>query len=124
LCNAHHLRELTFLWEERKQRWAFELATDLRRWKRLVDRAKRRGQAHLAAATIGKIERRYEQLIRCGMRANPPPPPPKQCRRGRRKKKKARSLVDRLWDNRDHVLRFVRDLRVPFDNNLALCSGF
>ena len=119
LCNAHHLRELTFLWEERRQRWAFELAMDFRRWKRLVDRAKRRSQAHLATATIAKIERRYEQLIRCGMRANPPPPPPKQCRRGRKKKGKARSLVDRLWDNRDHVLRFVHDFRVPFDNNLA-----
>ena len=27
--------------------------------------------------------------------------------------------MDRLWGNRAHVLRFVHDFRVPFDNNLA-----
>ena len=27
--------------------------------------------------------------------------------------------MDRLWENRAHVLRFVRDFRVPFDNKLA-----
>ena len=27
--------------------------------------------------------------------------------------------MDRLWDNREHVLRFVHDFRVPFDNNVA-----
>ncbi len=119
LCNAHHLRELTFLWEERRQRWALALATELRRWKHLVDLAKARGQDHLAAATLRKIEHRYGQLLHIGMRANPPPPPPNRPRRGRRKKGKARSLVDRLWDNREHVLRFVHDFRVPFDNNVV-----
>jgi transposase len=119
LCNAHHLRELTFLWEERRQRWALALATELRRWKHLVDLAKARGQDHLAAATLRKIEHRYGQLLHIGMRANPPPPPPNRPRRGRRKRGKARSLVDRLWDNREHVLRFVQDFRVPFDNNVV-----
>ncbi len=27
--------------------------------------------------------------------------------------------MDRLWDNRDHVLRFVHDFRVSFDYNQA-----
>ena len=124
LCNAHHLRELTFLWEESKQRWALCLGQELRRWKRLVDRAKERGRDHLAAATLRNIEQRYAHLVHMGMRANPPPSPPEQPRRGRKRKGKARSLVDRLWDNREHVLRFVHDFQVPFDNNVALCSGF
>lgn len=119
LCNAHHLRELTFLWEERGQRWALQLAWELRRWKRLVDRAKQRGGDRLAAATVRRIEQRYAQLLHVGMRANPPPAPPERPRRGRKCKGKARSLVDRLWDNREHVLRFVHDFRVPFDNNVA-----
>jgi transposase len=119
LCNAHHLRELTFLWEERRQRWALALARELRRCKRLVDRAKQQGRDHLATATVRKIEYRYERLVHMGMRANPPPSPPQRPRRGRKKKGKARSLVDRLWDNRAHVLRFVHDFRVPFDNNQA-----
>jgi len=119
LCNAHHLRELTFLWEEGKQRWAFLLAKELRRWKRLVDQAKDQGRDHLAAPTVCKIEWRYKQLVRMGMRANPPPSPPELPRRGRKKKGKARSLVDRLWDKQVHVLRFVHDFQVPFDNNVA-----
>ena len=119
LCNAHHLRELTFLWEEGKQRWAQLLARELRRWKRLVDRAKDQGRDHLSAATVKSIEWWYEQLVRMGMRANPPPAPAQTPRRGRKKRGKAGSLVDRLWENRAHVLRFVHDFRVPFDNNLA-----
>jgi transposase len=119
LCNAHHLRELTFLWEEGKQRWAQLLARELRHWKRLVDRAKDRGQDHLSAATLKTIESWYQHLLRMGMRANPPPSEINTPRRGRKKRGKAGSLVDRLWKNRAHVLRFVHDFRVPFDNNLA-----
>lgn len=119
LCNAHHLRELTFLWEEGKQRWAQLLARELRYWKHLVDRAKQHGQDHLSASTIKKIEWWYEHLLLMGMRANPPPPKDDCPRRGRKKRGKAGSLVDRLWKNRDHVLRFVHDFAVPFDNNLA-----
>jgi transposase len=119
LCNAHHLRELTFVWEEHRQRWARELAAELRRWKRLVMLAKRRGQTGLAPATIVKIECRYEQLVRAGKRANPPPLRLDHSRRGRPKRGKILSLLDRLWENREHVLRFVRDFDVPFDNNQA-----
>jgi len=118
LCNAHHLRELTFQWEEGKQRWAQLLARELRRWKRLVDRAKEQGRDHLSPTTVKTIQWWYEYLLRMGMRANPPPSGA-QPRRGRRKRGKAGSLVDRLWENRAHVLRFVHDFQVPFDNNLA-----
>jgi transposase len=119
LCNAHHLRELTFLWEEGKQRWAQLLARELRRWKRLVDRAKEQGRHRLSAATVKSIEWWYAHLVHMGMRANPPPAAPRVPRRGRKKRGKAGSLVDRLQQNRAHVLRFVHDFRVPFDNNLA-----
>jgi transposase len=119
LCNAHHLRELTFLWEEGQQRWAQLLARELRHWKRLVDRAKDQGRDHLCAATVRSIEWWYGHLVHMGMRANPPPAIAQTSRRGRKKRGKAGSLVDRLWENRAHVLRFVHDFRVPFDNNLA-----
>jgi len=119
LCNAHHLRELRFLWEEEKQRWAKSVADELRRWNRLVDRAKARGQDHLAVATLKKIEQRYEKLLLAGMRANPPPQATGERRRGRKKKSKAQNLLDRMWIHRQHVLRFAHDFRVPFTNNLA-----
>ncbi len=119
LCNAHHVRELTFLWEEERQRWAKRLANLLLYWNRLVDRAKERGQAQLAAATLSKIEKRYKKVLLAGMRVNPPPPPTAERRRGRKKKSKARNLLERIWAHREDVLRFAHDFRVPFTNNEA-----
>ena len=68
----------------------------------------------------GKVNREVVRTLGShGMRANPPPAIAQTSRRGRTKRGKAGSLVDRLWENRAHVLRFVHDFRVPFDNNLA-----
>jgi transposase len=122
LCNAHHLRELTFRWEEGKQRWAQLLARELRHWKRLVDRAKEQGRDHLSAVTVKTIEWWYQHLVHMVMRANPSPAVSAKPRRGRKRRGKAGSLVDRLQRNRAHVLRFVHDFRVPFDNNLAYAA--
>lgn len=119
LCNAHHVRELTFLWEEEHQRWAKRLADLLLYCDKLVDRAKERGQAQLAAATLKKIKQRYKKVVLAGMRANPPPPSTAERRRGRKKRTKARNLLERLWAHREEVLRFAYDFRVPFSNNQA-----
>ncbi|MFA7124861.1 MAG: transposase, partial [Sphaerochaetaceae bacterium] len=40
-------------------------------------------------------------------------------KRGRPKKGKVLSLIDRLRDLKDDVLRFFTDFRVPFSNNIA-----
>lgn len=119
LCNAHHLRELTFLREEEHQNWAKRLAEELSRWNELVERAKDRGQEHLAAATVKKIDQRHEKVVLAGMRANPPPQPTAERRRGRKKKSKARNLLERLWFHRTDVLRFAHDFRVPLSTNQA-----
>ena len=89
-----------------------------------MDRAKTRGQDHLASATLKKIEQRYQTLLLARMRANPPPRQTAERRRGRKKKSKAQNLLERMWVHREHVLRFVHDFSAPFDNNVALCSGF
>ena len=119
LCNAHHLRELTFLWEEGQQRWARLLARELRRWKRLVDRAKEQGRDHLSAATVKSIEWWSNIWFAWGCGPIRPPPLRRHPVGAERKEARPGSLVDRLWGNRAHVLRFVHDFRVPFDNNLA-----
>src|SRR5438270_17620 len=47
-------------------------------------------------------------------------PPARQAgRRVRCRQSKAKTLLDRLRDRRDEVLRFLMDFRVPFDNSLA-----
>jgi len=119
VCNAHLLRELTFIWEEWRQEWAQEMAEALRGWKKVVDRAKARGLAALSAGLLEQIEQEYARILRRGLRGNPLAAQTGPPRRGRKKKSKARNLVERLRDHREEVLRFVHDFRVPFDNNGA-----
>jgi len=117
LCNAHHLRELTFVEEHLGQRWAKDLKEVLREIKRMVDDARGQGLTGLAADARQAFARRYDLILEEGMRANPPPP--LTGRRGRPKRGKAGSLVDRLREHKDATLAFMEDFTVPFDNNQA-----
>ncbi len=60
------------------------------------------------------------RIVDAGYVQNPvPEPPPGPTRRGRRKQTKARNLLDRFRDHPDGILAFMRDFKVPFDNNLS-----
>jgi transposase len=118
LCNAHLLRELVFLWEERGQKWAKELFDHLLAVKAAVDAARGAGLAALPQAEQDRFLSGYEAVVRSGYAENPaeePPPGPK--RRGRRKQSKARNLLDRFRDHPGEILAFMRDFAIPFDNN-------
>jgi transposase len=117
LCNAHHLRELTFVEEELGQPWAKDLKDVLLESKHAVDEAREHGVAELAADVKREFERRYETILEAGEEANPLPKP--TGKRGRPKRGKARSLVDRLQERRGTVLAFLEDFTIPFDNNQA-----
>ncbi|MGH2670208.1 MAG: IS66 family transposase, partial [bacterium] len=117
LCNAHHLRELTFVEEQLKQAWANELKTLLLEIKQAVDEARERGLVAVAAKAKADFLSRYDAILADGARANPPPPP--TGKRGRPKRGKAGSLVDRLRTHKAETLAFLEDFAVPFDNNQA-----
>lgn len=117
LCNAHHLRELTFVEEQLKQAWAKDLKTLLLEIKEAVDEARAGGLADLAAEARADFLTRYDTILAAGARANPPPPP--TGKRGRPKRGKAGSLVDRLRLHKAETLAFLDDFTVPFDNNQA-----
>lgn len=113
LCNAHHLRELTYLFEEMGQSWAKRLIG------MLVDACHEVTAAGgpLAADRIAHFRSRYWEIIAEGEAANPRAPP--SGKRGRTRQSKAVNLLHRLRTYADDVLRFMTDPGVPFTNNLA-----
>jgi transposase len=117
LCNAHHLRELTYVEEQLGQSWAKDLKDVLLEIKRAVDTAQEHGVAELSTDGKREFERRYDEILAAGLTANPPPRP--TGKRGRPKRGKAGSLVDRLRQHKGATLAFMEDFAVPFDNNQA-----
>jgi transposase len=120
LCNAHHLRELTFVEEELHQGWAGQLKQLVREMRMAIEQARARGMTRLERAARNGLVARYEALLGEGLAQNPQPPPPSgPRRRGRRKQSPVRNLLDRLWTYEHEALLFLDDVAVPFDNNQA-----
>lgn len=120
LCNAHHLRELTFIEEQCEQAWAGEMKQLLLNIKQEVEQQKASGAQNLSSEALREFENRYQEIALQGLRANPPPTPdPSLDTRGRKKQTRAKNLLDRLMAYKAAVLAFMYDFRVPFDNNLA-----
>jgi len=123
LCNAHHLRELTFVEEELQQAWAGHLKALLRHMRTAVEHARSAGATRPERTVRDDFIARYEALLGHGLAQNPQPPPPGgsegKRRRGWRKQSPVRNLLDRLWTYEHEVLLFLDDFAVPFDNNQA-----
>lgn len=118
LCNAHHLRELTAIYEQEGQAWAGQMRSLLVEIKQAVEKAKEREETRLPPLVEARLEGHYRKLMKQGYAANPPPKPlPGQ--KGRQKQSPARNLLDRLHQYRPQALAFMYDFSVPFDNNLA-----
>lgn len=119
-CKAHHLRDLIFIVERYQQPWAQDMIDLLLEAKQAVEEAIETGKTTLAPAVLAVLQTRYQAIVAQGLEANPPPPqlevaPPK----GRTKQTPPKNLLDRLQSQKEQVLRFVYDFRVPFDNNQA-----
>jgi transposase len=113
LCNAHHLRELTYVFEQMGQAWA-KCLIDL-----LVAACHEVATvgAPLPAERIAHYRDAYDRILTTGETANPRAPP--SGKRGRTKQSKALNLIDRLRLYADDVWRFMTDPGVPFTNNLG-----
>ena len=117
LCNAHHLRELTFAWEQEGQQWAKKMIDLLETInKDVIDNG-----GVLNTVESKKYRRKFKNLIKKAEIECPEPekPPDKKGKRGRIKKSKSRNLLERLRDYEDDVLRFMENEDVPFTNNLG-----
>ena len=117
LCNAHHLRELAGIAEVTGHDWPTELTDLLVQMHAAVDRAKASGKQALPASQLASYRRRYDTLVSQGQRLHPKPAATGKT--GRPKLGPAGSLLRRLDDYSDDVIRFASDFTVPFDNNQA-----
>ena len=96
LCNAHHLRDLTYVHEDMNQLWAKDMIELLLEAKKLRDRHRTGGRT-VGAGTIDRILQKYRQILERGYALNPEPPKIKG-KRGRPKRGKALNLLDRFRD--------------------------
>lgn len=69
---------------------------------------------------IKALEKRLDTVVMKRVVENPPSlNPEKQGKRGKNPKTKARNLLDRFIEHKEKILRFLADLKVPFENNQA-----
>lgn len=122
LCNAHHLRELLGVIEQRpddpQQAWAVQMDKLLRELQASVRDARASGQRGLDPGQLVGYRESYAQIIALGHQTNPAATTPTG-KRGVIRQTPAHNLLVRLDIYRDDVLRFAHDFRVPFDNNRA-----
>ena len=118
-CNAHHLRELIAITETSPhQTWAAQMIALLCEANDAVIAARAAPLEAVPAPALGRFHARYDAILTAAAARNPP----RQRRpgqRGRIQQSPAFNLIARLREHRDDVLRFLTDLRVPFDNNQA-----
>jgi transposase len=119
-CNAHHLRELTAIAETipSQRPWAEEMIALLCEANTLTIEARAAGFAALPGPMVSDIQTRYNAILDVAKARNPAREPKPGSRR-RVRQSPAHNLVKRLSEKREAVLRFLTDLRVPFDNNQA-----
>ncbi|VAY87865.1 transposase [mine drainage metagenome] len=114
LCGSHLLRELTFVVETNRYRWA-------RRMKRLLQATYKRvsdcEKKCLDDREYARLLKCYRKILELGTLEMPAIPDKPAGKRGRIAKSDAHNLLERLQKHEASVLLFARDPLVPFTNN-------
>ncbi len=118
LCNAHHLRELEFVFDSTKQQWAHDMMHLLVEMNRAVDASP---DAMLEPAAAAAYRSQYDTILRQGQQQNPQQltDTTRRHKKGGIKQSVPFNLLRRLDKYADDVLRFMSNPLVPFTNNLA-----
>ncbi len=123
LCNAHHLRELTFIEEHHEQDWAKRMKDLLLAIKNQQEWFLENGKQKFPDYRIKAYERCYDEIIMQGLwhPDNVPKPTNRKNKnkQGKKKQSKGKNLLDRLRFHKEEVLAYMYDFTAPFDNNLA-----
>jgi transposase len=120
LCNAHHLRELIFIAEEEKEKWAGEMKVLLLKIHDAVEASKKQGEIKLSRQRQNAFRDEYHQVLRRGFGYHRRLSPLLSTGgRGRKAQRPGKNLLDRLKEKEEETLAFMVDFNVPFTNNLA-----
>jgi len=120
LCNAHHLRELQFIFEQYEEVWADKMKKLLLSIHKKVFEFKNENKTKLTKTLLTQFEQEYDALIQEGLAYHSQLEELQQTgSRGRSKQRKGKNLLDRMDTKRDQILGFMRDFNIPFTNNLA-----
>ena len=114
LCNAHHLRELTFIEEQYGQAWASDLQDLLLRVKEAVASAVLAGRSRLYGPVRDRFAAEYRRIIKAGMRPTRRRRPPRPGSVVQEAEQTAQPVAEA-----GQPLAQVSDFRVPFTNNQA-----
>jgi transposase len=120
LCNAHHLRELKFIYEQYGELWAKQMLDLLLRIKKAVDQRRTDGHASLTIRQLEKFDKKYDAILASGRRLHMAKGAPERVgKRGRKAQHKGKNLLDRLSFEWQMTLAFMYDFSIPFTNNQA-----
>jgi transposase len=118
LCNSHHLRELKFLYDVKKEEWAQKMKDCLIAIKESVEYFRKKNR--LPEKLVRYYTGRYRRTLRQGLDYHGSLPPlNKKGARGRNAQRAGKNMLDRLKSKEENVLAFMEDFNVPFDNNLG-----
>ena len=112
LCNAHLLRELQWVVERKKHKWAGDMLKLLLDMKSAVEKCAAGGKTKLSHYYDRKFRKEYDRIVALGNAESPLVP-------ASRKQTKERNLLTRIENYRAEITRFAADFNIPFDNNLA-----
>lgn len=116
LCGSHLLRELTFIIDSNRYRWAKKMKRLLKRACKIVSMRK---EKCLTEKEFLKLQRIYSDILAAGEKEMPEIPRRTDKRRGRLAKSDAHNLWERLSKFAKSVLLFAQLPHVPFTNNRA-----
>lgn len=112
LCGAHIARELVAAHETHPdQHWPAQAFDTLFAMNAAAHAARDQGKTRIPEKILKPLLKTWKQAILVGLSQHPSRPSWKQS--------KTRNLLQRLRDREADVLRFARDLTVPFTNNQA-----
>ena len=116
LCGSHLLRELAFIVESNKYRWACNMKRLLQETCRTVAERK---EKCLTDKEYANLQKRYRNILTRGDKELPEIPPKPKGKRGKMAKSDAHNLWERLKKHESAVLLFAKESYVPFTNNRA-----